>query len=439
MRTRLINTVVVIVLGTGAGNIRAITLNLAQIPTWSSNGAPAANCSFSYPTLQPLSQQRTLLVDNSLPNGSVLYSWGYNDFAPGFITMCNTATTVNTNVISTRPGGTEPESFFNTSLYFRGRWSNNYHDYYWLTNNPGIGLKLYVTPTTINAQNTGYPGGGMTSQVMITGNQPAQVGQEYTILQQTNEWVQPSFKSKVLIASPGFQHHMGADINYVSYSVRGELVKIGNVQPSSNLSISSGSLSHTHSIWVAGSPNTSTTSLDVPTIFGAGGITIAAPACRLRGVTDYQVNLERWTDVAGRNTGVLPAYGAIKPIDLNIECSGKVNNVKFSFQDAGTNGLLNQNISVYDNGGQYIEGLEIEMSYNGSRIDVNSTASPSPSYPVSTGSKGQVKSNAEDLSYNSQDTAQFGARFVQRSAIKRNGTSYTGPVTGQVNMTVTYE
>ena len=94
MRTRLINTVVVIVLGTGAGNIRAITLNLTQIPTWPSNGTPAANCSFSYPTLQPLSQQRTLLVDNSLPNGSVLYSWGYNDFAPGFITMCNTATTV---------------------------------------------------------------------------------------------------------------------------------------------------------------------------------------------------------------------------------------------------------------------------------------------------------------------------------------------------------
>ncbi|AKE59673.1 hypothetical protein F384_14460 [Citrobacter amalonaticus Y19] len=113
--------------------------------------------------------------------------------------------------------------------------------------------------------------------------------------------------------------------------------------------------------------------------------------------------------------------------------------MKFSFQDASSGGLINRNISVYDSGGQYIDGLEIEMSYNGSRIDVNTTIAPYPSFPISTGSKGQVKANTQDLSYSSQDTAQFGARFVQRGAIKRNGVSYTGPVTGQVNMTVTYE
>lgn len=441
MRAKTRNTAIVIILGIGAWNVKAITLNLTQTPTWPTNGAPAANCSFSYPMLQPLSQHRTLLVDNSLPDGSVLYSWGYDDFAPGFITLCNYATTVNTNVLSTQNGGSGPETAFDTSLNFLGKQSLTYSNYYWPTNNPGVGLKLYVTLTTINSQNSGYSYIDQTSRFYVLGNQPTQVGRESVILDQNYNWIQSKFVSKVSGTSPNYQHHMGSDINYGSYSIRGELIKVGNILPSSNLSVSSGAaLSYLYSARGAGAePIYSTTNLDIPTIFGTGGITIAVPACRLRGSTNYQVDLGRWIDVIGRNTGAVPAYGTIKPIDINLECSGKVNNVKFSFQDAGSVGLLSKNISVYDNGGQYIEGLEIEMSYNGSRIDVNSIIAPYPVFPVSTGSKGQVKSNAEDLSYNSQDTAQFGARFAQRSAIKRNGASYTGPVTGQVNMTVTYE
>ena len=433
MRHRLINTVIVLILGTGAGNTQAITINLST-PTWPTNGAPASYCSFSYPTLQPLSQQRTLLVDNSLDNGSVLYSWGYNDFAPGFVTVCNSATQVSTSTLSSQNNTNGPEVAYNTSLFFLGKQSQDYRIYYWPTNNPGIGLRLYVTPISINAQNTGYVSAYPTSLVYGSGNTPLQVGRENTILQQSYHWIQPQFISKVYGSSPNFNHYMGSDINYVSYSIRGELIKIGNVPQTSNLSIT-GALSYSH----GKPPGYTTQSLDVSTIFGTGGITIAIPTCRLRGATNYQVNLGTWTDVAGRNTGTLPAYGAIKPVNLNIECSGKVNNVKFSFQDASSGGLINRNISVYDSGGQYIDGLEIEMSYNGSRIDVNTTLAPYPSFPVSTGSKGQVKTNTQDLSYSSQETAQFGARFVQRGAIKRNGVSYTGPVTGQVNMTITYE
>lgn len=168
------------------------------------------------------------------------------------------------------------------------------------------------------------------------------------------------------------------------------------------------------------------------------GITIVEPSCRLRGSPDYQINMGRWVNVSGNNVAPLPTYGPVNPVGLNLECSGKVDNVEFSFQDTGSSPLTNRNISVYDSiGGQLIEGLEVEMSYAGTRLDVKHMGEDVTTYKTNTGTHGNIKTNAADLSYLPSST-EFGARFIHRSTIQRNGVPYTGPVTGMVNLFVTY-
>lgn len=63
-------------------------ISLAYYPTWSPVGGVAGICYFQLPDLKPLSVPRTLVVDNHLPNGSVLYSWSYSEFAPNFSSNC---------------------------------------------------------------------------------------------------------------------------------------------------------------------------------------------------------------------------------------------------------------------------------------------------------------------------------------------------------------
>ncbi|CAI9387179.1 MULTISPECIES: hypothetical protein [Citrobacter] len=417
----------------------------AQPFYWNNNTTlQRANCSVSFSGQQPLSQSRTLIVDDNIANGATLYSWDYGDFIPNITFRCNSGAG-GPYYLDGQPYQISSFGFTNSiSGGFGFRYGTfNSTTQTFSTTNPGIGMKLYVklvssgsTPIGYTPASTGYSSSSAFNYVVTT-TAPASTGVEYPVTSVLGENAITTFFEPIYNAASKQFTFSGSD-HFATYAVRGELIKINDVQASPNLSLSSGFDFFTkYGVWGV---NYITTNSGVPTsIIGSGGITVIKPTCRLRGATNYQVNLGTWTDVAGRNTGVLPAYGAIKPIDLNIECSGKVNNVKFSFQDAGSDGLLNRNITVYDSGGQFIEGLEIEMSYNGSRIDVNTTIAPYPSFPVSTGSKGQVKTNTQDLSYSSQDTAQFGARFVQRGAIKRNGASYTGPVTGQVNMTVTYE
>lgn len=412
---------------------------------WNNNTTlQRANCSVSFTGQQPLSQPRTLIVDNNLANGATLYSWDYGDFIPNITFRCNSGAG-GPYYYDAQPyqiASFGAVNYITGGLGFRGIFNSTTQTF--STTNPGIGMKLYVKLVNSGSTPIGYTpsfisytsssafsyAGTPSDSISIGGEYPvsfANINDNFI-----NTMLQPIYNT----ASKQFTFS-GSD-HFATYAVRGELIKINDVQASSNLSLSSGfDFTTMFGGWGA---NRYGSSFGAPTsIMGSGGITVIKPTCRLRGATQYQVNLGTWTDVAGRNTGTLPAYGAIKPINLNIECSGKLNNVKFSFQDASSGGLINRNITVYDSGGQFIDGLEIEMSYNGSRIDVNTTIAPYPSFPVSTGSKGQVKTNTQDLSYNSQETAQFGARFVQRSAIKRNGVSYTGPVTGQVNMTVTYE
>ncbi|GKX54809.1 hypothetical protein SOASR030_09210 [Leminorella grimontii] len=73
------------------------------------------------------------------------------------------------------------------------------------------------------------------------------------------------------------------------------------------------------------------------------------------------------------------------------------------------------------------------MLYNGSRINVDNSTK------TNVGSQGTLNTNPAETTFNSQSTIPFTARYVQRSAIQKGGVSYTGSVTGKVNMYVTYQ
>ncbi|HIF5903115.1 TPA: hypothetical protein ACX3HX_005893, partial [Raoultella ornithinolytica] len=81
-----------------------------------------------------------------------------------------------------------------------------------------------------------------------------------------------------------------------------------------------------------------------------------------------------------------------------------------------------------------VDGLEIELLYNGMKVNVDNTT------VTDTGSHGATKVSPASLPlYDSVGTAAFQARYVQSAAVTRAGADYTGPVTGKVNMYVTYD
>lgn len=433
MKGGITRVIAVLILFTFAGQANAsVTIYPNTQPTWP-NGAQAAECSFTYPTLQPLSQQRTLLADNTLANGTVLYAWDYDDFAPDFYAFCNERATYNQNGSDLWIDRLDVNQL-NTTLLPGSR--------VWPTNNPGVVLKLYFKVTARGGYNTGIPSRPIstTGSWMLGGG----IGEELSVpIELTSTAYSVAYMYSVVSGTaPNYQSKFFAAAHHIKYSVRGELIKVGNINTTGNLSISTGTFVHaffTENLLVG------QMTISPATILGSGGITFVRPSCRLRGATDYMINLGRWVAVgAGSlNTGVsLPAYGDIKPIDIAIECNGALNNVYFNFQDTGASPLTNRNISVYDAvGGQKIDGLEIEMSYNNTRLNVykiseNATTS---AYRVNTGAHGTANINPSDPGFQSQSSAQFSARFVQRSAIRRGGLPYTGPVTGQVNMFVTYQ
>lgn len=216
--------------------------------------------------------------------------------------------------------------------------------------------------------------------------------------------------------------------NQANFSIRAELVKTGPVTYTAT-PLAPKDASYFRAIDLGISNST-------PDVLGSGGITIIPPACRLKTPTDYTTDLGRWVQ-SGPGTsqsGIgLPAYGTAKEIGLKLECSGKLDNVYFRFEDTGPQPLANKNVSLYDSQGNKIDGLEVEMLYNNTRLNVDNVTK------TNTGTQGETRTDPQDLAFNIQSTAPFSARFAQRSPIKKSGNSYTGPVTGKVNMYVTYQ
>lgn len=404
-----------------------IQLTATPDPIWYGSSTTAANCSVTFPTLLPLSQPKTLIVDNNLPVGSVLYSWDYSDFMPDIHSVCSGVSSSMVNSITSNSYVRSQILLLNlSSVQVSGNTL-------FKTSNPGIGLKIYSKYTSKGIGNTG----SSTSPESTTFHDSGDVVGVESPLSAVARYFPTHFFPITNSASSPYTIFYDSSANHSKLSFRGELIKIQEVPESSGLQLLLGG----GQFDITFNSNVSNTGLyggviNLDSILGGGGINIVHPTCQLRGTTDYQVNLGSWESVSSSS---LPAYSESKPVDINIECSGKLNNVEFSFQDTGSSSLSNRNISVYDGiGGQQINGLEIEMSYAGSRIDVHKISESPTSYKVNTGSHGSVKTNPTDTSFNSQSHAQFEARFVQRAAITRGGSSYTGPVTGQVNMFITY-
>jgi hypothetical protein len=113
-------------------------------------------------------------------------------------------------------------------------------------------------------------------------------------------------------------------------------------------------------------------------------------------------------------------------------------NVRMRFEDAGASPLPVGNLSLYDAaGGNKIDGLEIELRYNGNHIDINGSA-------VDIGSYGSgATSVAGDKIFAASSASfmpiTFQARYIQRATIARAGVNYTGPVSGTVNLFMVYD
>ncbi|WP_347254649.1 fimbrial protein [Leminorella grimontii] len=391
-----------------------------QAITFTHNPNATSSCYYNLPELAPLSVPRTLVVDNNLPNGTVLYSWGYNEFIPNINSYCTglpVSSTLPSTILFFYPAGQHAFSGGSNGAY--------------PTRIPGIGIKFYFTYTARGASarsTTLNTSAAQANGSILSPSEPLNV--EYTLLY--NIMFPPvgvEFRSDIISSNP-LSYSYSQQANHINYSIRAELIKIGTIPYSSTLLSSPLFMNNPPSVRV----NNSYTS--VSNVIGGGGIRIVPPSCQLKSSTDYSINMGRWLH-SGPNTlqpGIsLPAYGPTKPINISLECSSKLNNVYFRFEDTGTVKLSNKNISLYDDNGTKIDGIEIEMLYNGSRINVDNSTK------TNVGSQGTLNTNPAEITFNSQSTIPFTARYVQRSAIQKGGVSYTGSVTGKVNMYVTYQ
>ena len=370
-------------------------------------------CVYTINDRQPLSDIKTLVVDNTLPNGSVLYTWNHGDFFSESHTCYND---------STSPGfipGTTT-AFQITGIYFP---NSNTVTGYLPTNNPGISLKLYKR---VNTGSGSY-------------NYNQTVGTEVPITSMTpNSPANADTSMSLKDSRTGNQPVFNPSLHYANVSLRAELIKTGTVTftaLSSPLYVPNYNTIHMGIMPESGPTQTDRENLTFS--IGANGIRVIAPACKLQS-TDYSVNLNRWI-MKGPGSALypgtpLPATGNSVPIGITLACSGKTNNVRFKFQDIGASPLTNKNVSLYDKiAGAKINGLEIEMLYNNSRINVDNMAT------TNTGSHGSTRTNPADISFNMASSATFEARYIQRTAITRNGVPYTGPIVGKVNMWVTHD
>lgn len=386
---------------------------------WSSGsvlGQPAAWCTYTIPDERPLTIPRTLVVGNDTPNGTEVFSWGYREAFSDFTVACTSS--------GIGGGGNNIDGYLDSRLVLATDSTG-----YVRLSDTGFGLKLWFRFN--NGPGFDYTGCGGVS-----------VNCEYY----DTSYSTPTYKTKVpsgteAEGSPtGYTMQMAMQtmrkyrtsitpVNYIfptnsaSVSVRMSLVKIGTIQYNGPLKVLNSSILR-NDIRLNPSSTTLNGFLD------GAGITIAPPACQLK-TTDYTIPMGRWAADAITHVGA-PAYGAQVPVNLSLECSGKTNHVRFRFEDTGSSLSGDNNVSLYDSaGGNKIDGLEIELSYNGTKVSVDNSTT------TDTGSHGSFVSF--DPVFDSFSTAAFQARYVQKASVTRSGTSYTGPVTGRVNMYVTYD
>lgn len=387
-------------------------------PIWSngpSAGQAAAHCGSYWPDNRPFTVPRTIVVDNSAPNGTVLHSWSYDDFLPNFELSCAPLSSNfnNGGFTYTYPGGVggnRPLS--RVTIYSStGRLRVNGHSI-------PVELRLYVNkPVALPCVH-----GGATCVAY---------GLNYSFLSSLSHppgeiAIPPVGSSTVAIA-----HHPSRFPGNVwtflpgaaRYSFRAELVKVGNLTPSMYGTATS-------DIFFRISSGIIDTSLVLPgSALDGTGIKLVPPSCRLK-TQDYAITMGRWAADTPEYKG-LPAEGSPVPVNLELECNGAVNHVQFRFQDAGSSPLSTGRVSLYDSSNQRVDGLSIALRYQGNPVPVDGVTT------TDAGAFGHYVDGSG--AFNSGGVAGFDARYVQNQmTITKGGANYTGPVTGKVNMFVTY-
>ncbi|MFM5182969.1 fimbrial protein [Aeromonas veronii] len=377
------------------------------IPPLPGNGQ-AGICHLSTSFLAPFGHFTRIQVGNDTPNGTVLYSWDYAHFLT-ISKLCNgngTQTTSPSVFFFSRTTSQLPWSNYNSAL----RAFTNF------ANIPGIGIRVFIrVDRQVNAWGSGItnPEGNW-----FLGLYP--IGQEFEMTSPTiGFWMQ----EQRLPARPAFMHNT---LNWTIVSMRAELIKTGNITYSSSPIIVP-----TPTFIDADVPSAN---LSPPDFLGSGRVWITPPVCRLTTPGTYTVNLGQWL-----GAGLTPRTGSGVPINLALECNGGVGDVQIAFQDTGGTPQTNDSVGLYDPSGNKIAGLEVEMRYNNTRINVGkSTDATSVLSKVSVGARAGGSGPNTNRTFTGATPAQFTAHFVQRNPITRGGVSYAGPVSGQVNIWVTY-
>ena len=423
---------VALLLSAGLIGMPAMAVTFTYNYTWATGdhaGQPAGSCGYTVPDIRPFQIPRTLVVDSAVPVGTVLYSWDFNSFLPGFRIQCTGSGIDNSTNYTNVNNGSISGNLIVADFRFTGMTASpllSSTNPVYATTLSGIGIRLsvkadtdsavdgagndysYVALQRVNGQIQVYP--APRDVVYVWGGSGLPQAYLYTRIYATGP---SAYRYSIKTIAQGI-------------SVKADLIKTADT-------VQYGSLG------VGGSPSmywntTAVLQPALPTDFLAGNaVTVVSPSCRLR-TTDYSISMGTWAADTVNHMGS-PATGAAVPVGLNLECSGKVADVQFRFEDTGSSpsSLAEKNITLYDCGGNKVNGLEIQMKYNGERINVDGVTQ------TSTGSHGQVRTEAESVPlYTSTSQAMFTANYIQNGSITVGGNNYTGPVSGKVNIWVTY-
>lgn len=377
-------------------------------------GITAGVCSSSIPDNKPLQIPRTLVIDNHLPVGSTLFSWDFDTFLPGYQVHCNGYNTLNLDKRTTRSDN--PGVIYNSEIQeslvigFSGAIPLSANIF--KTSIDGIGVKFYIRSDHDPISNSGV------TVVNSHGFNPPVINMPKDIIYQMGSGISNLSDSYIRFYRMGSFYYLPNATLKAGVSIKAELIKTGDITSYGSLSI-------------LGSPKIYSNNSSWPTDSLTGNaINVVAPACRLK-KQHYSIDMGS-IDGSYQGTHV---HGNNEPVRINLECSGQVDNVQFRFADAGSSpsSLANKNITLYNISGGKIEGLEIEMRYNGSRINIDGSTL------TSTGSYGTTKIDPSSSPvYDSTGEVNFTANYVQTGPISYGGSSYVGNVTGKVNMWVTY-
>lgn len=372
-----------LILAGGVFALPVYAINISENVYWydgDNAGQKAATCIYHTPDRQPFADALTLVVDNSLGYGSVLWSWDYATFLADYTLSCTGSGIDNS---SNRLQDAVHGNPSNWQLRLTAQGGSDLMP----TTNPGVGIRWYFH----------------TPQGEIVKDKPQQ-----------------TVSAGLDVSASGAGRYVFNPRKTVTLSARAELVKTGNVAYGTPIS----PLTTQSQLWLeAGTAQSSSINL------GQGGITPVAPACRLS-TKAYLVDMGRWV---AQNSRQMPARGAETPFELQLECSGQIAHLRLRFEDSGTRTSANQNVSLYrESDGESIEGLEVEMLFNGNRINIGDSEA------LDTGSRGHRAGGGAAI-YEAAAPVVLTARYVQHNAMTSSGKPYIGNISGKVNIWVTYD